>query len=62
MPHRVAFWIYWQALRLLWMGVPVCGYPPASVTAAAEGRARNRASTGGRHFTWREPLQFPWSA
>ena len=21
-PHRVAFWIYWQAVVLLWKGVP----------------------------------------
>lgn len=26
-PQRVAMWIYWQALKLLWLGVPFYGPP-----------------------------------
>ena len=35
-PQRVAVWIYWQAVVLLWKGVPLYGHPKdtgASVTA-----------------------------
>ncbi|XP_060179608.1 uncharacterized protein LOC132609577 isoform X1 [Lycium barbarum] len=27
MPHKVAFWIYWQALKLWWKGVPFLQHP-----------------------------------
>ncbi|XP_060179620.1 uncharacterized protein LOC132609580 isoform X2 [Lycium barbarum] len=27
MPHKVAFWIYWQALKLCWKGVPFLQHP-----------------------------------
>jgi hypothetical protein len=62
MPHRVAFWIYWQAVRLLWLGLPVHGYPPAAATEAAEAGARNPEHSGGGRFAWEAPQDFPWSA
>jgi DUF1365 family protein len=62
MPHRVAFWIYWQALRLLWKGVPFYGYPSPGHRAEAEAKAQNPKTADGRHFVWRGPLEFPWNA
>ena len=50
MPHRIAFWIYWQALHLLWLGVPFCGYPAPQVQEGAEHRASNPKDSAGRHF------------
>ena len=39
-PHRVAFWIYAQAARVLWAGVPFV--PPPGLSAVAEkSRARD---------------------
>ena len=61
MPHRVAFWIYWQAVRLLWLGLPFHGYPPAAAQDAAEAAARNPSNTRGSHFAWQSPLCFPWN-
>lgn len=62
MPHRVAFWIYWQALRLLWRGVPFCGYPSPETRAEAEKKATNPVNSQKRHFVWRDPLHYPWNA
>lgn len=62
MPHRVAFWIYWQALRLLWMGVPFFGYPPPESRAEAEKKATNPVNCQNSHFVWRAPLRYPWNA
>ncbi|CAL8469053.1 g8594 [Coccomyxa elongata] len=62
MPHRVAFWIYWQALKLLWKGVPFFGYPSRETRAAAERMASNPTTSQNRHFVWRNPLQYPWNA
>ena len=62
MPHRIAFWIYWQALHLLWLGVPFCGYPAPQVQEGAEHRASNPKDSAGRHFWWQPPREFPWNA
>ena len=41
-PHRVAFWIYAQAVRVLWAGVPF--FPPPGLGAVAnKARARENA-------------------
>ena len=61
MPHRVAFWIYWQAVRLLWLGLPFHGYPPAAAHDAAEANAGNPRNSRGSHFAWQSPLRFPWN-
>ena len=34
MPHRVALWIYYQAVVLLWKGVPVHDIPERNVYAS----------------------------
>ncbi|KAK9908354.1 hypothetical protein WJX75_006503 [Coccomyxa subellipsoidea] len=62
MPHRVAFWIYWQALGLLWRGVPLFGYPSPETRAVAEKKATNPVNSQERHFVWRNPLHYPWNA
>lgn len=61
-PHRVAFWIYWQALVLLWKGVPFYGPPdPAAYRCVAEQRARHPPTSSGCLFVWQPARQFPWS-
>ncbi|BDA45180.1 hypothetical protein COCOBI_06-6630 [Coccomyxa sp. Obi] len=62
MPHRVAFWIYWQALKLLWKGVPFYGYPSRETRVAAVRMATNPRNSQNRHFVWRNPLHYPWNA
>ena len=60
MPHRVAFWIYWQALHLLWLGVPFYSYPATQIQEGAEHMASNPKDSAGRHFWWQSPRKFPW--
>ena len=42
MPQRVAVWIYYQALVLVWKGVPVVGHPTQSFYRDVEGRQAGR--------------------
>ena len=62
MPHRVAFWIYWQALRLLIMGVPFFGYPAPECQDKVEQRSGNPKDSAGRRFWWQAPKSYPWNA
>ena len=64
-PHRIALWIYWQALVLILKGLPLQGLPSqATKEAAAEGATHpvDAGTTGGQHFTWRPPPRWPWNA
>lgn len=63
-PHRIALWIYWQALVLILKGLPLQGLPSqATKRAAAEGATHpTDAGEGGQHFTWRPPPRWPWNA
>ena len=67
MPHRVALWIYYQAVVLLWKGVPVHDIPERNVyasmvrergahanAAAADDRGRRLFLYDFRYVTW------PW--
>lgn len=62
MPHRVAFWIYWQALRLLWMSVPFFGYPAPDALDIVEQKSRNPKNSSGFRFLWQLPKTYPWNA
>ena len=52
-PHRVAFWIYAQAVRVLWAGVPF--FPPPGLGAVAnEARAREKELARGERGARRD--------
>ena len=69
-PHRVALLIYWQALKLLHLGLPL--YSPPKKHGSGSGWSRTAVEVGacnptavvGRtcpHFTWTEAKSWPWS-
>jgi DUF1365 family protein len=60
-PQRVALWIYWQAVMLLWKGVRFFP-PPASEEYKEKVEANSvHAKTGdGRFFVWRRAQGWPW--
>ena len=62
MPQRVAFWIYWQAFRLLVMGVPFFGYPAPDFKAGVERGSENPRNSLDQQFHWQEPKEYPWNA
>ena len=62
MPHRVAFWIYWQALRLLVMGVPFFGHPAPGFQSRVELESGTPRTSLGQRFHWQQPKQYPWNA
>lgn len=59
-PQRIALWIYWHALLLLWKGVSF--YPPPSLKAcqAARSKARHPVTSSGCPFIWRPAQEWPW--
>ena len=51
MPHKVAWWIYWHALLLLWRGLPFLSHPKSGSHeghAALKATATKRAAQAGR--------------
>jgi hypothetical protein len=61
MPHRVAFWIYWQAAKLLWMGAKFYGPPSNAYRDEVERTATNPCSGKGTRFVWRDAQTYPWN-
>lgn len=61
-PQRVAFWIYWQAVLLLWKGVPFHSPPGQAACCAAEGRSAHPQTQAGRFFEWRPASKWPWKS
>lgn len=61
-PQRTALLIYWQALVLLWKGVPFYAPPSHDFQAAATKRAANPKTARGQQFVWRDPQTWPWNA
>lgn len=64
-PQRVAFWIYAQAIVLVWKGVRVHAPPHPSFRAGVEmgAQAQGEAEgvdSRGRRFAWRDARGFPW--
>lgn len=61
-PQRVALWIYWQAIVLLWKGVPF--YSPPGIGAgcvmAAEKDMNHPRTAQGQCFVWRSAAAWPW--
>lgn len=72
MPHKVAFWIYWQAARLMAKGVTFYPHPKYATRnayrahAAGVERTMKRVATGARPggcpaFSYREAQSPPWT-
>ena len=63
MPQRVAFWIYWQALVLLWKGAPLFMNPPPesykeAISAEMERKQKGRANFRSWEF---DRVRWPFS-
>jgi DUF1365 family protein len=58
-PHRIAFWIYWHAVCLLWKGVRFFG-PPGLL--ACQAAAKKSGAGGGCtfNFGWRPAESWTW--
>ena len=59
-PQRIAVWIYWQAVRLLWRGAPFLSPPAGGDRHRAGAAAAAAAAAGWVH--WQGPGSWPWSA
>lgn len=55
-PQRIALWIYWHALVLLWKGVPFYG-PPSLHLCKERSKAAANPKCG---FQWRPAQEWPW--
>ena len=60
-PQRVAFWIYWQALKLLWRGLHFFEPPNRQQRADGVKRATVPVSGCGAQFVWRNASAWPWA-
>eukprot|EP00803_Ostreobium_quekettii_P004625 evm.model.scf_672.1 EVM.evm.TU.scf_672.1 scf_672:490-3697(-) len=60
-PHRVAFWIYWQAIKLFWMGIPFFSPPSRRYRDEVCGKATHPKGQSDEFFVWRDTQEFPWS-
>ncbi len=60
-PQRVAFWIYWQAVVLLWKGVRFFPPPAAEEYQEKVEKVAEHPKTGdGRYYIWRRARGWPW--
>jgi hypothetical protein len=62
MPQRVALWIYWQAVKLVAKGCPVCPKPCNSFRQQLqqqEGAVHPR-NADGELYVWRDAQVWPW--
>ena len=55
-PHRVGLLIYWQAVLLVWKGVPLHSPPTEGFKAVVQ----SRHGQPGR-FIWHEPRSWLWN-
>lgn len=64
-PHRVAFWIYWQAIKLLWKGVHFYSPPDKSYRSdlrEASGQQGCLYFSNGEQFIWKDAASCPWNS
>jgi len=61
-PQKVALWIYWHALVLLFKGVPFHGPPSLSTCQAAQNVAEHPRLSGKDAFKWRPCTSWPWKS
>ena len=60
-PQRVAFWIYWQAVVLLWKGVRFFAPPSEEYKEKVEAVSKHPKTGDGRYFIWRRAQGWPWA-
>eukprot|EP00967_Tisochrysis_lutea_P001782 scaffold2263_cov33-Tisochrysis_lutea.AAC.2 len=77
MPHKVAIWIYWHAVVLIWRGVTFLSHPKSSDPEAYKREILEQARDSGRLvcpalgsgrkgnappcYTWRDATRYPWN-
>lgn len=61
-PHRIAVWIYLQAVLLLWKGVAFYGPPDKTYQTRISSCSFSRLTpmTEGTFFRWRGAQSWPW--
>jgi len=59
-PHRLAVWIYWHAIVLLWKKVPFYGPPSCLGGGGGGGGKRKEGNRRRRRFVWRQASGWPW--
>ncbi|GMH32836.1 hypothetical protein BSKO_00670 [Bryopsis sp. KO-2023] len=61
-PQRVAFWIYWQAVKLLWKGVSFYSPPDKSYRSeVCKAAGQKECFSNGEKFTWQHATSCPWN-
>jgi hypothetical protein len=60
MPQRVAFWIYWQAVKLIAKGCPIYPKPSAAYRQRVSSDTSIADSGAGCPYVWRDAQQWPW--
>ena len=60
-PQRVAAWIYWQAVVLLWKGVSFYPPPNESYKDRVVKESKHPRMEGGKPFLWRGAQEWPWN-
>ena len=62
MPHRVAMWIYWQAVVLLCKGVPFHMHPSLETYRGRVTQELEKKQKGTRFLTWDwSNVHWPWN-
>jgi len=59
MPQRVALWIYWQAMVLVWKGAPMFMHPRLEDYREAVEREMDRKQVGQKYRSW-DFLRVQW--
>lgn len=60
MPQRVAFWIYWQAVKLIAKGCPIHSKPSSEYRERVSADSTVQPSGCGAPYVWRDAQQWPW--
>lgn len=60
-PQRAAVLIYWQALKLLWMGAPFYSPPDASFHSEVAENAKHTKLASKEAYQWTGAASFPWN-
>lgn len=62
MPQRVAVWIYWQAMVLLWKGAPLFMHPRLDTYRPKVKEGMDAKQSGAKYITWDwTRVHFPWN-
>jgi len=62
MPQRVAVWIYWQAMVLLWKGAPLFMHPTLDSYRGAVAKEMNQRQKESKFCSWDwKHVRWPWN-